>query len=215
MKRYTYTPEDIAYIKEHFATSPTADIAKHLNVSPSAISYKAHMLGLKKDESYLNSPACHRMQKGSTLGSKTRFKKGTVPPNKGKKQSEYMSPEAIERTKPTQFKKGQLPHNAKQDGVISTRRNVSGRKYKWIRISLGHWVELHRHEWEQTYGPIPKGFNIVFKDGNSLNCDIDNLQMVTNDELMYKNTIMRYPPEMRRAFRLIGKLTRKINEHGK
>jgi len=76
-------------------------------------------------------------------------------------------------------------------------------------------VELHRHEWEQTYGPIPKGFNIVFKDGNSLNCDIDNLQMVTNDELMYKNTIMRYPPEMRRAFRLIGKLTRKINEHGK
>ncbi len=44
--------------------------------------------------------------------SKGYFQKGHTPMNKGLKQSEYMTPGAIERTKATRFKKGNVPHNA-------------------------------------------------------------------------------------------------------
>jgi hypothetical protein len=49
----------------------------------------------------------------------TEFKKGHVPFNKGLKQSEWMSPEAVAKTKATRFKKGQMPPTAMPLGYIS------------------------------------------------------------------------------------------------
>ena len=54
-----------------------------------------------------------RYKYGAKSGLKTRvpnsgqFPKGHVPRNKGKKQTDFMSAEAIERTKATRFQKGQ------------------------------------------------------------------------------------------------------------
>ena len=215
MAKHIYTQLEIDYVQKYFANHPTKHIALCLDIPESNVNYIAYKHELKKSAKYLNSVACGRLQKGTTKGKSTQFKKGNIPLNKGMKQEDYMSAEAIEITKTTQFKKGRLPHNTKEDGHISIRHNKPRKvKYKWIRISKGNWKELHRHIWEQTYGDIPRGCNIIFKDGNTLNCDIDNLVMVTNNELMYKNTIQRYPAEMQKAFRLIGKLTRKINNHG-
>jgi hypothetical protein len=60
---------------------------------------------------------------------KTAFKKGHVPVNKGKKQTEFMTREAIERTKNTRFKKGHLPHNSigVRDGDIRIRHDHKNR----------------------------------------------------------------------------------------
>jgi hypothetical protein len=44
------------------------------------------------------------------------------------------------------------------------------------------WEFLHRAVWEEHHGPIPKGMIIAFKDSNKLNCDIDNLVMITQSE---------------------------------
>ena len=41
------------------------------------------------------------------------------------------------------------------------------------------WEMLHRATWEEHNGPIPEGMMVVFKDGNQLNCDIENLMLVT------------------------------------
>jgi RNA polymerase sigma factor (sigma-70 family) len=35
--------------------------------------------------------------------------------------------------------------------------------------------QLHRIVWAQTKGPIPEGYQVMFKDGDKLNCAIDNL----------------------------------------
>lgn len=40
------------------------------------------------------------------------------------------------------------------------------------------WVLLHRFVWEQTYGNIPDGKVIIFKDNNKENCNISNLMLV-------------------------------------
>ena len=41
---------------------------------------------------------------------------------------------------------------------------------------------LHRKIWERAYGKIPKGLEINHKDGNKLNNDLNNLELVTHQE---------------------------------
>jgi hypothetical protein len=37
------------------------------------------------------------------------------------------------------------------------------------------------------FGPLPKDFVIIFRDGNKLNCRIDNLLLATRNELLTMN----------------------------
>jgi hypothetical protein len=53
---------------------------------------------------------------------------------------------------------------------------------------------------------------IRFKDGNRLNVNIENLELVSNGENMAKNTIMRFPKEVRQTIRILNKIKKVINE---
>lgn len=143
----------------------------------------------------------------------SRIQTGQQPFNKGRKQSEYMTRKAIARTKKTRFKKGQLPKNTKADGVITLRTDNRGIQYKWIRVSLAKWMPLHRHIWEAANGPIPKGKKLVFKDGDTMNCDLSNLELLSAGDLMKRNSIHNYPEPIARTVQLRGALNRQINKH--
>jgi hypothetical protein len=111
------------------------------------------------------------------------FKKGMRPWNKGLSYSVGQA---------TQYKKGHVPHNTKHDGAIRIQMDKCGISYKHIRVSLGKWVPLHRYVWTQVYGD--PGTNVIrFKDGNTMNCDIDNLKMVNRADNMRLNTLTRKP----------------------
>ncbi len=86
-----------------------------------------------------------------------------------------------------QFKKGSLPHNTLSDNVISTRVDSSGRVLKYIRIGLGKWVELHHYNWKQAGRPSATGKVLIFKDGDTLNCDLSNLELISKAENMERN----------------------------
>ena len=43
-----------------------------------------------------------------------------------------------------------------------------------------NWMDKGRFVWEQHHGKIPEGHNIVYLDGNPLNCDISNLECTSN-----------------------------------
>lgn len=111
------------------------------------------------------------------------YRKGDAPPNKGQK----MTAALYEKAKPTMFAKGHLPHNTKADGVISIRKDKSGRYYKHIRIGLSKWVHYQRYIWEQHHGSIPEKMLVVFIDGDPLNCEIENLELITRAENAIRN----------------------------
>ena len=108
------------------------------------------------------------------------FKKGHIPVNKGVKGIRYKGCEK------TWYKKGNLPHNTKPIGY--ERINKDG--YIEVKIAMrpgdtknGHnFVGKHRLVWEAANGPIPKGYKLIFLDGNKQNCDLENLALVTNAE---------------------------------
>jgi hypothetical protein len=201
-------PFDEILMAEYLIT-PVKRLATNINKSHSYVVGRLKKLGL------IIPPEIIAKRKEDS-----RIKPGTTPKNKGLKQSEYMSAEMIERTKETRFKKGMLPHNAVgfKDGDISVRHSHKQRNsppYKWIRIKLGHWKMYHVHIWEQENGPTPKGSVIVFKDKNTMNTIIENLECITLEENMLRNSIQRYPEEIKKTIQVISLITRKINKHEK
>ncbi len=204
-----WTPEMIELLKKEYPFTEVKLIAEKLGIGKSPIYRKANELDLKKDISFLRIMAENLAKRGQAH----RFPKGHIPMNKGKKQTEYMSEEAISKTKKTRFKKGHKPHNTLHNGAIRPRTDKrTGITYMYIRLDEGNWKEYHRYIWEQSYGPIPKGSNIVFKDGNSKNCDISNLILLTDAQLMAQNTIQKYPEELRNYIIKLGKFKSKLKK---
>lgn len=118
----------------------------------------------------------HKLNTGKT----GQFVKGQKAHNKGQK----MPTEVYQKAKGTMFKKGNIPVNHREVG--STRINTDG--YREIKVAEPNkWSLLHRFKWQQAYGPIPKGHCLVFKDNDPLNCELDNLLLVTRNELKELN----------------------------
>ena len=55
---------------------------------------------------------------------------------------------------------------------------------------------MHQHLWENANGKIPKSHCLWFKDGDSLNCCLDNLELITREVNMYRNSRNNYPREI-------------------
>jgi len=197
---------EIEILKRDYPKVEAKIIASTLNKGYRSVLNKAFYLGLKKDESFFSAMG-ERLKES---GKAHRFSKGHVPNNKGKKQTEFMSVEAIEKIKATQFKKGNLPHNTKTDGYIIIRKDKRG-AYKWIKKE-GKMQPLHIWNWKTEKSEIPKGYNVIFKDGNTLNCNIDNLDCISKEENMKRNTIHNYPVELKNDIRKVSKLKRLIKK---
>lgn len=201
-----WSQEEDRILWEMYSKNQTRTISEVIGRSERAVYCRAILKGLRKDEGYLNSPASGRLLKGQSASRGTCFKKGQIAWNKGKKGLQIGGMD-------TQFKKGNLPHNTKADNSISIRPDNRGIKYKFIRVSLANWVPLHRYNWEKSNGPIPKGMKLIFKDRDTMNCGIENLELVTPGELMKRNSLHNYPKPISAAIQLRGALNRQINKH--
>ncbi|WP_197739810.1 HNH endonuclease [Pedobacter sp. BS3] len=84
------------------------------------------------------------------------------------------------------FKPGQIPVNALRDKKV-TIRNDKGRLEKWIRLSAGEWEPLKLYLWRSVGKDIPEGYCLSYKDGDSLNCVLSNLELITRAENLKRN----------------------------
>jgi hypothetical protein len=154
------------YILQNYATQSQSQIAENLGVPKHTVKNFARYMGLRKDP----NPS-------------GRFQKGGKAWNKGT----HFNPPGSHKG---HFKKGHLPHNTKDgDGVITTRHLGSKKNppYKYIRLGLGKWRELHRHLWEEAHGPIPRDHMVVFRNGDTLDCRLENLELITRGENAKRN----------------------------
>ena len=122
------------------------------------------------------------------------FKKGQVPQNKGKTWDEQgISPETQAKMRKTSFKKGQVQD--RPDGWIKPVGYERVSKDGYIEVKVMDSIEdgiqpkepgqfnrnyrmKHHVVYEQHNGPIPKGCNIMFADGDKRNFDPGNLVAV-------------------------------------
>lgn len=146
----------------------------------------AEMINKKFNTNY-NDKDIYNAKRRNNLksGVDCTFKKGNPAHNKGKKWNEYMPIESQINSKKTQFKKGNKPHNWLPVGS----EWINDKGYTYVKISEpNNWQLKHRYIYEQHHGKIPKGYSIIFLDGNKNNYDLDNLQLVKiREKLIMKN----------------------------
>lgn len=119
-----------------------------------------------------------------------RFMPGNEPVNKGRTWDEMgMSEEARIRCRGTQFKRGNIPHNARNLPVGSERVSRDGyvevkvREHSPVPCTNKCWVPKHRLVWEAANGrSIGKDEVVLFADGDTRNFDPRNLVAVTHAE---------------------------------
>lgn len=193
--RNVWTKEEESYLLANYETKTNNYISKKLGRSRRAVATKGFNLGLKKNNEARINSGC--------------YKKGHKPFNKGKKWDKIMSKEAQANSRKTCFKKGHVPHNIKPEGHECWRSDG----YLYVKYK-GKNRQKHRVLWEQHHGTIPKGYHVVFKDGNRANITIDNLELLSQEESMRRNTYHNYPPELAQLIQLKGALNRQIRKHG-
>jgi hypothetical protein len=197
------------FIRDHYLKIPLKRLGKKINRSDCFVRARMRAMGLVVPQEII-----------ADRKANSQFKKGHTPENKGMKQVDYMTEKQIARTKGTRFKKGHKPKNTLQDGAITVRtdhKNRSGRKYQWIRISEGKWELLHKHIWEKANGAVPEGHCLWFKDGDSMNVTLDNLECITRVENARRNkqAFNSYPEPLKKAIKTKNKLNKILKEHGK
>jgi len=180
------------YLEKHFPHNRTADCAFELKRSSSAVQQQANKMKIRKSAFFMRSK-----ESGKKIKGEKAWNKGISYMPGGRCAEGW-------------FKDGHIPYNTKEDGFISVRLDKSGRPYPHIRLHLGVWKMLHVHIWEENNGPTPEGMIIVFKDGDTFNPDLSNLELITRAENMQRNTIHRFPAELKEQIRLLAKLERKI-----
>lgn len=207
-KKYHYTDYQQSQIKALYPTTLTREISDLLSIPVNKIYQYAKENGLKKDKDFVVLTNRNLIKAMEDKSKVNRFYPGQTSWNKGKKIG-CLSPA-------TTFKKGNLPANTLHDGAITVRKDNRNIPYKWIRISKAKWEPLHIHLYRTAIGEIPKGGVVAFKDGDTMNTDISNLELITMQENMLRNSIQRYPEEVKTVMRLIGKLKKTINteQHG-
>jgi len=199
-----FTKKEDQYLRDNYLTTPSCAMSRVLGRCKSSARQRLNVLGL-----IVPRESVEEFKKYS------HFKKGVPASNKGLKQSQYMSTAAIEKVSHTWFKVGKNPHNTKSDGEITMRLDKTKKRYQFIRVSEANWIPLHRHNWMQVHGAIPKALKLAFKDGDTLNCSIDNLELVTAAELMKRNSFHNYPKPLALMVQLRGALNRQINKQSK
>jgi hypothetical protein len=140
-------------------------------------------------------------------GFNGQFKKGHEPWNNNKKG-------IVTGGKETQFKKGNTPYNYMPVGS----ERVNGDGYVDVKVAdPNKWKGKHILIWEKYNGPVPEGHAVIFGDGNRRNFDINNLIMVSRQQLLQlnRNNLIKNDANLTRTGVVIADLKIKINERKK
>jgi hypothetical protein len=165
---HKYTPAEINFIKKKIKGRSYAELTDLFN----------EHFGLRGKEKITPAQISDAAARRKLCnGRDTRFHPGFIPHHKGKKCYFAGSEKGF-------FKPGHRPWNYLPVG--SERLNTDG--YFEVKISDPRtWKLKHLIIWEKRHGEVPKGYVIIFADGNRLNVSLSNLLMVSREELAVMN----------------------------
>ena len=188
----------------------TERLAQLLDRKTGMVHQRAALLGIRKSEKWKASAEACKLRRNPEVGEPGRFKKGETPWNKGLKHEPGWSPG---RMRETQFKKGQMPWTWVPVG--STRFSKEGYlevKVRERNLRHGNWKGKHILIWEKAHGPVPRGHKVVFRDGDRSHIRLRNLELISDAEMMRRNSIHNLPRELQAVIQLAGVLKRRVRE---
>jgi hypothetical protein len=197
-----WSDSEIALLRERYPDEDTVELAKTLGRLPDRVIKKACLMGIGKSDAYQKA----RYEKMRAAGLQKQFMKGAIPWNKG------IVYHAEGRSVDHQFQPGHRPQNWLPIGSERMTKGYLERKVTDTGDTSHDFRLVHHLVWEEAgRGAVPVNHALVFRDGNRRNTDLDNLELVSRDELMRRNSCHNYGPEIAQLCQLVGAINRKIN----
>lgn len=224
-QRRVWTEAETRYVRERYADTLTADLARYLGRTLGSVYQMAQRLGLEKSADYMGA-SLHAAGETLAKSSKsTQFQPGHVPVNKGVRRPGWAPGRMAEHQFQRGGRSGMAARNWRPIGTILADANgylrIKMREAQHGKEPTGFgntrvWPFYHRYLWEQTNGPIPAGHLVVFRDGNRQNCVIENLQLMTLADNARRNSMWSHMPrELAEVIQLQGALKRKLRRREK
>lgn len=192
-----YSPGELAWIERHCAM-------------PRREAHAAFCARFRRVDIMLEHFRRLCMRHGWATGRTGCFAKGGTPANKGKKMPFNAA------SAKTQFKKGERTGRANllYKHVGAERTSQDGYRERKIREGLpmqSRWRLVHLINWEAAHGPLPKGHCLKCLDGNRLNVDPANWELISRGLLPFLNghrglNYNQAAPEVRPTILLLAKL---------
>jgi hypothetical protein len=183
-----FTPEQRQFVLENYASRSSAEMSTLFNETFGTDRKQEHIkslaghLGIHNGRPFngVGRSPWNAGTKGLSTGPKGPFRKDYVPP--------HAKPLWAERIHPTGYIEMKVPDPDQPRGW----RNVYKQKYVW----------------EKVHGPVPPGMVVMFKDSNRLNCEIDNLMLVSHvvQLQLCKNDYRQTPNELKPCLLALSKL---------
>lgn len=212
MRGRAWKAAERAAVVRRYPHEATSVIARDLGRSVSAVYGLASKLRLLKSAAFLASPAACRLRRGDKVGAASRFLKGHVPANKGLKRPKGWGPG---RMKETQFTKGVRRGIAVHlyQPIGAERISIDGYLQRKVNDDLPlqrRWRAVHVLVWEEANGPVPAGHVVRFRNGDKRDIRLENLECVSRQAVMARNSIQNLPKPLALAYQLLGALNRQI-----
>jgi hypothetical protein len=202
-----WTADEETILAQMYPDHGAPELASMLGRSVRAIYSHARILGLRSPD---GPSRAGRIGATHPKSIATRFQKGHVPSNKG----ERMRADVYVKVERTMFKKGNIPANHHPVGTEMERADG----YIWVKVAEPKtWTQKHRLVWEQHNGPIPRGYNVQFRNRNRRDFRIENLYLISRaDQMRDENSLMAsYPKPLADLIRLKGAINRQIHKREK
>ncbi len=153
--------------------------------------------GTKKSRDQLHSLCTRKKWHTGRTGC---FEKGHVSWNKDTK--------GLTSANVTSFKKGNTPKNWLPVGS----EIIDSGGYIMVKIAKPNiWEFKHLIIWEAAHGKS-LGKPVIFKDGNRLNCELENLEMISRQILLYlnRNRYSELTEELKPSMLAVAKVEYKV-----
>lgn len=193
-----FSKEMVVFAKEKIFQRSRVELTDLLNEEFSTNFTVAQVISFCKREKLRNEKS-EKFQKGQTS-----WNSGTI---------------GLMKTNSGSFKPGQAALNKKPFGH---ERICSKDGYALIKIDetdpytgrQGRFVHKHRVIWEKANGKIPEGKTVSLIDGNPLNTELSNLELIDKATLAQMNydRVSSAPEELRPTLRTLSKLKAKMHQ---
>lgn len=187
-----FTPEQIAFIREQYRQHDIKTLSGIFNAR----------FGTTIKQGQLKSFIHNH---GITSGRTGWFEKGNKSWNEGTR--------GVMKANSGSFKKGDVPATTQP---LGHERICAKDGYIMVKVAeenpfTGAPTRFKAKQllvWEAKHGPVPKGMLVTFIDGDPLNCDIDNLEMISRAENLQRNRLglNKFPAEFRDSLRALAKM---------
>ena len=213
-QRSAWTDAETEQLRQLYPDTPTPEIARLMGRSTASVYSRAGLLGLGKSDAYFQSAHSGRLGAFCGRGSEYQFKPGGTPWNAGMKGYYPGGPEGLKHW----FKRGELHGAAKKNfrpvgtvrvgkgGVIEVKVCCKPGSKKSVA-----WRPVHVEMWIAANGPLPPDHICILRDGDHTNLVMENIECISRQENMRRNSVHRLPKELAECAQLRGALRRRIN----